>query len=77
MKRLLLIAALAVAALYLGVAPAPATARPLSGDDASEESGKRRRDGGSRDEEKEEDFRRRLEPAGSEVPAAAHPERSP
>lgn len=59
MKRLLLIAALAGAALYLGVAPAPATARPLSGDDGSESPGKKRRDGGTRDEEKEEDFRNR------------------
>ena len=56
MKRLLLIAAIAGAALWLGVAPA--TARPLDGDDVSEAGGKKKRDGGTRDEEREEDFRR-------------------
>jgi hypothetical protein len=56
MKRLLLVVGLAGAALWIGVAPA--TARPLQGDDASEVAKKKKRDGGSRDEEKEEDFRR-------------------
>ena len=54
MKKFLLMGFLVGAALYVGAA----SARPLSGDDASEIAKKKRADGGTRDEEREEDFRR-------------------
>ena len=61
MKRLLLIAAVAGGALWLGLS-SPASARSLSREDDDEQVAKkkRHRDGGSRDdEEREEDFSRR------------------
>ncbi|MBK7857997.1 MAG: hypothetical protein IPJ65_05105 [Archangiaceae bacterium] len=61
MRRLLVIAAVLGATLWVGVAPATAHSLARGDDEGEVAKKKRHRDGGTRDdEEKEEDFRRAL-----------------